>query len=233
MGLGAEYASVAETEDSGLFFQWWDGIKVQKYGEVRLFPALALTLADLGGKTYTKYPRSAVHRARLLEVLHRSLPPNVTVHLGVRVHSVENLPEGQKARIHYTSSQPTGTIPKLNGGAHLATTTEPKEETFDADIVVAADGIKSIIRSVLSLPSPPESGAAEGKPSNQRYTGTYCYRALVPMAKAQELDVPEEGILAIKPKMVFGPGRHLTIFPIEQGTVGCSFPCHGMVLMDE
>lgn len=39
------------------------------------------------------------------------------------------------------------------------------------------------------------------------------------MKKAQALDVPEEGILALKPKMVFGPGRHLTIFPIEQGTV--------------
>lgn len=153
-------------------------------------------------------------------MLHRSLPPSVTVHLGVRVHSVENLVKEQKARIRYTASQPTGSIPKLNGGASLTTTSSPPhEETFDADIVIGADGIKSVLRSVLSLPSPPEAGSAAGTPSQQRYTGTYCYRALVPMKKAQELDVPEEGILALKPKMVFGPGRHLTIFPIEQGTV--------------
>lgn len=161
-----------------------------------------------------------MHRARLLEVLHRSLLPSVTVHLGVRVHSVENLVEEQKARIRYTTSQPSGSIPKLNGGASLTTSASPPhEESFDADIVVGADGIKSVLRSVLSLPSPPEAGSAAGKPSQQRYTGTYCYRALVPMKKAQALDVPEEGILALKPKMVFGPGRHLTIFPIEQGTV--------------
>lgn len=36
MGLGEEYNSVAETEASGLFFQWWDGMKIQKYGEVSL-----------------------------------------------------------------------------------------------------------------------------------------------------------------------------------------------------
>mgnify|MGYP006876515804 CR=1 FL=1 len=34
MGLGDEYNSVAETDDSGLFFQWWDGIKVHMGGEV-------------------------------------------------------------------------------------------------------------------------------------------------------------------------------------------------------
>lgn len=155
----------------------------------------------------------------MLEVLHRSLPPNVTVHLGVRVRSVDNLSNERQARIHYTTAHPTGSIPKLNGGAHLTTSETPKHETFDADIVVAADGIKSVIRSVLALPSPPESGEGAGQPSRERYTGTYCYRALVPMSKARELDVPEEGILALKPKMVFGPGRHLTIFPIEQGTV--------------
>lgn len=37
MGLGEEYNSVAETEDSGLFFQWWDGINIRKYGEVRIY----------------------------------------------------------------------------------------------------------------------------------------------------------------------------------------------------
>ncbi|KAJ9124516.1 hypothetical protein QFC24_003307 [Naganishia onofrii] len=208
MGLGDEYNSVAETDDSGLFFQWWDGIKIHKSGE-----------------TYTKYPRSAVHRARLLEVLHKSLPPSVTVHLGVRVHSVKNLEKENKARISYTISKPPAATPAppLNSGAALETappgSTEPQESHFDADVVIGADGIKSVLRSSINVPAPTEAGNAAGKPAGQRYTGTYCYRALVPMTKAQELDEPERGILAQKPKMVFGPGRHLTIFPIEKGTV--------------
>ncbi|KAJ9112604.1 hypothetical protein QFC19_000624 [Naganishia cerealis] len=206
MGLGDEYNSVAETEDSGLFFQWWDGIKVNKYGE-----------------TYTKYPRSAVHRARLLEVLHKALPASVTVHLGVRVHMVKNLEQDKKARISYTKSKPPpgSALPNLGSGAALDATDnkEPLEEHFDADVVVGADGIKSVLRGIIHVPSPSEAGRAAGQPSSQRYTGTYCYRALVPMAKAQALDDPGKGIFAQKPKMVFGPGRHLTIFPIEQGTV--------------
>ncbi|GHJ86132.1 hypothetical protein NliqN6_2534 [Naganishia liquefaciens] len=204
MGLGDEYNSVAETDDSGLFFQWWDGIKVH-----------------MGGETYTKYPRSAVHRARLLEVLHGSLPSSVTVHLGVRVTGVKNLPAEGKARITYIASQPPpNSMPSLPAGAALAQTpVVPKEEHFDADVVVGADGIKSVIRGIMAVPAPSEAGNAAGKPASQRYTGTYCYRALIPMEKAMELDVPEQAIYAQKPKMVFGQGRHLTIFPIEKGKV--------------
>ncbi|KAJ9107633.1 hypothetical protein QFC21_001093 [Naganishia friedmannii] len=209
MGLGEEYNSVAETDDSGLFFQWWDGIKTRKSGE-----------------TYTKYPRSAVHRARLLEVLHKSLPGSVTVHLGVRVHSVLNLEKEGKARILYTISRPPVPAPQLNGGAALdtpapaAAAAELQEAHFDADVIIGADGIKSVLRSTLQPASPAEAGpTSAGKPATHRYTGTYCYRALVPMVKAEALDDPERGVEARKPKMVFGPGRHLTVFPIEKGTV--------------
>jgi salicylate hydroxylase len=222
MGLGEEYNSVAETDDSGLFFQWWDGLKVYKGGEVS--PSAqprSPILINPAIQTYTKYPRSAVHRARLLEVLHGSLPESVIVHLGVRVTGVKNLASEGKARITYTASQPPpGSTPTLPAGAALAQApTTPKEEHFDADVVVGADGIKSVLRSIIAVPAPPEAGKEAGKPAAQRYTGTYCYRALVPMEKAMELDVPEMGIYAQKPKMVFGNGRHLTIFPIEKGKV--------------
>lgn len=224
MGLGDEYNSVAETDDSGLFFQWWDGIKVHMGGEVSIRGMLLVAVLNWTPliQTYTKYPRSAVHRARLLEVLHRSLPASVTVHLGVRVTGVKNLPTEGKARITYTASQPPpGSTPALPAGAALAHAPAlPKEEHFDADVVVGADGIKSVLRGIMALPSPPEAGNTAGTPAVQRYTGTYCYRALIPMEKAMELDVPEQGIFAQKPKMVFGPGRHLTIFPIEKGKVG-------------
>lgn len=43
-----------------------------------------------------------------------------------------------------------------------------------------------------------------------------------------ELDVPELEIYAQKPKMVFGHGRHLTIFPIEKGKVS---PGNSLVLL--
>lgn len=188
--------------------------------------------SDPPGQTYTKYPRSAVHRARLLECLHDSLPETVTIHLGIQILGVSNVAETKKARVHFTArGVPKVDPPSVDGGAHIAngsqapnpaTTTVPKEEHFEADVVVGADGVKSLTRTLLELPAPEEAGDKAGNPSSFRYTGTYCYRALIPMDQALKVDPPnseEVGNTLHRPRMAFGPGRHFTIFPIEQHSV--------------
>lgn len=188
--------------------------------------------SDPPGQTYTKYPRSAVHRARLLECLHDSLPETVTIHLGIQILGVSNVAETKKARVHFTArGVPKVDPPSVDGGAHIANgsstptyTPTPKEEYFEADVVVGADGVKSLTRTLLELPSPPEAGSKADKPSGFRYTGTYCYRALIPMDQALKVDPPnseEVGNTLHRPRMAFGPGRHFTIFPIEQHSVCC------------
>jgi hypothetical protein len=165
-----------------------------------------------------------------LECLHDSLPETVTIHLGIQILGVSNVTESKKARVHFTArGVPKVDPPSVDGGAHIANgstpinTPTPKEEYFEADVVIGADGVKSLTRTLLELPSPPEAGSKADKPSGFRYTGTYCYRALVPMDQALKVDPPnseEVGNTLHRPRMAFGPGRHFTIFPIEQHSVG-------------
>jgi 2-polyprenyl-6-methoxyphenol hydroxylase-like FAD-dependent oxidoreductase len=144
------------------------------------------------------------------------MPPNVNVHFGCRVTSVENV--GNKARLTYTSRS------KATAGDDVVTT----NDSMDADVIVGADGVKSVIRTALELPSPPhaypslkqDDAPAALPPASYRYTGTYCYRGLIPMDLAKSIDVgTDEENTAAKPRMWFGPGKHILIFPIDQGTV--------------
>jgi salicylate hydroxylase len=114
----------------------------------------------------------------------------------------------------------------MTNGSQSRTDVTPVEEYFEADVVVGSDGVKSLTRSALELRSPREAGDRAGGPSCFRYTGTYCYRALIPMEEALKVDpVNSEriGNTLHRPRMAFGPGRHLTIFPIEQHKVSILF----------
>ena len=165
----------------------------------------------------------------MLEVLHDSLPESVTVHLGIRILGVSNVEETKKARVHFTAKGvPKPSPPSLEGGATVANGSQtpgvstPVEETFEADVVIGSDGVRSLTRTMLGLKSPQEAGNKAGTASNARYTGTYCYRALIPMDKALAVDPPNSeaiGNTLHRPRMAFGPGRHFTIFPIEQHSV--------------
>ncbi len=156
-------------------------------------------------QTHTKYPPSAVHRARLLEALLRAMPSNVTTHFSTRVNTVENI--DKKARVTYTRSRIEGSD---EGGA------------IDADVIVGADGIKSAVRTQLQLPSAehawPSLKGEKLPPATYRYTGSYCYRGLVPMDKATAIDTHPNNSMAVS-RMWFGQDSHILIFPIEKGTV--------------
>merc|ERR1712093_75068 len=81
--------------------------------------------------------------------------------------------------------------------------------TYDADILLAADGIKSAIRPQM---------LGDLMPSEQlrpRFTNTVAYRALVPMEEI----VAKVGEKVRKGTMFLGKDKHILIFPIQSGKV--------------
>ncbi len=71
-------------------------------------------------------------------------------------------------------------------------------ERLGADLVVAADGVRSAVRQWLF-------GADEAV-----YSGTAAYRALLPAGEVRDLELPEYGGW-------FGPGRHVVHYWVRRG----------------
>jgi salicylate hydroxylase len=117
-------------------------------------------------------PYLLLHRADLHRVLAAAVPPR-SVRLETRVVGVDQDAEG----------------------AHVTTA---DGERLGADLVVAADGIRSAARQWLF-------GADEAV-----FSGTAAYRALLPAAEVADLDLPE---LAVWP----GPGRHFVHYWVRRG----------------
>lgn len=114
-----------------------------------------------------------VHRADLLALLRSAVEPAV-LHLGARAVGVHQDDDGIRLQFADGSS-------------------------VDADVVIAADGIHSALRGVVTRPEPP------------RYSGVCAWRSLVPVEAAPEL--------ARRPVQTLwlGPQRHLVHYPVSGG----------------
>jgi salicylate hydroxylase len=117
-------------------------------------------------------PYYTVHRAHLHDGL-RSLVPAGRVHLGVRCTAVTQGTDG--ARLHTA------------GGA-----------TIEADLVVGADGIHSVVREQLAADRP-------------RYCGQSIYRGLVPADRVRYL------LAEPRVRLWFGPDQHCVCYPVSSG----------------
>ncbi|MGW1025614.1 FAD-dependent monooxygenase [Streptomyces sp. NPDC002577] len=114
-----------------------------------------------------------VHRADLLDAV-RSAVPAEWLRLGARCTAVEELPNGALLRFADGS-------------------------TVEADVVIGADGVHSVVRGLVSEPSPPED------------SGICAFRAIVPAEQAPDFARRRAQTLWI------GPGRHLVHYPISGG----------------
>ncbi|WP_145942503.1 FAD-dependent monooxygenase [Corynebacterium glyciniphilum] len=121
-------------------------------------------------------PQLTVHRASLLDAL-RTLLPDDVLHLGHRLDHVENLDDC--VRLHFSSGQPP----------------------VEADILVGADGIHSVVRDSLF-------GEQDAE-----YTGLVAYRTVVPGSR-----LPGVPNLDSFTKW-WGPDseRQLVTFPLNRG----------------
>ncbi|QFR01828.1 NAD(P)-binding protein [Streptomyces phaeolivaceus] len=116
-------------------------------------------------------PYLQVHRADLHEVLAAAVPPG-----SVRLNTV----------VVGIGQDDAGARVTTDGG-----------ETLEADLVVAADGVRSPARRRLF-------GADEAL-----YSGTAAYRALLPADEVAGLDLPEYGLW-------LGPGRHFVHYWVRR-----------------
>jgi salicylate hydroxylase len=113
------------------------------------------------------------HRADLLETL-KSLIPNGSLRLSARLLSLDA--DGGPATLRFADG-----------------------ETAEADVVIGADGIHSVIRGAIAEASPPV------------YSGLCAFRALVPAPEAPEFARrPAQSIW-------LGPGHHLVHYPVSAG----------------
>lgn len=117
-------------------------------------------------------PYYAVHRADLHSGLLWLVPPE-RVHLGARIVAVTQSSEA--ARLH------------LSDGTTVA-----------ADLVVGADGIRSIAREQIAADQP-------------RYSGQTIYRGLVPAQRVPFL------LTDPRVRLWFGPDQHVVCYPVSSG----------------
>lgn len=116
-----------------------------------------------------------VHRADVLDTVRGAVPPE-WVTLGLRAVGVEQV--GDHYRIDFS-----------DGSSH------------EADVVIAADGVHSVVRQQVAEPEDPAP------------SGIVAYRALVPAA-----DAPPEALQPVH-TLWLGPGHHFVHYPVSGGRI--------------
>jgi len=134
-----------------------------------------LSAEDLATKCERLYGERTytAHRADLLDAVRRAVPA-ASVRLGRRCVALERHDRG-------------GALTFEDG------------ERVEADVVIGADGIHSLVRAALTAPVPPA------------YSGLCAFRALVPAGQAPSF--------ARRPAQTLwvGPGHHLVHYPVSAG----------------
>lgn len=115
-----------------------------------------------------------MHRADILNALAAALPP-MSIHTGHRC-------------IGFSQNENAATLSFENG------------RTVEADVVIAADGIRSVLQPFVVEPSPPE------------YSGFRAYRGLIERDKLQSWRDQTHQVW-------MGHGKHFMVFPVRSGTL--------------
>lgn len=115
-----------------------------------------------------------MHRADLLFILADALPQGI-VRTGHRCRAVDQDEDG--VRVHFE-----------NG------------EHFDADLVIGADGIHSVLRGLVTEPTEPV------------YSGSVAYRGLLSSALLPDWPTRTS-------QLWMGEGKHFLVFPVRSGTL--------------
>jgi salicylate hydroxylase len=192
--LGAldELARRAVRLETGWEFRRWQD------GTVLSWENLDTACEELYGEhTY------AVHRADLLEVIRLAVPAGA-VRLGKRVTQVDGTAGG--AGTGSTAVAPTAGAGDASGRdagdpyrSGPVTLRFAGGESVEADIVIGADGIHSVVRRALAQAVPPT------------YSGLCAFRALVPAERAPEFARRPAHVLWL------GPDHHLVHYPVSAG----------------
>ncbi|KAI0756243.1 FAD/NAD(P)-binding domain-containing protein [Daedaleopsis nitida] len=131
----------------------------------------------------------SLHRAVFLDALVSLLDANST-HFNKRCVSITESPTGS----------PKPLVVHFQDGT-----------TFDADVVLGADGIKSSVRDVVL------AGTGQSTGKRLLYSNTIAYRGLIPYAKLREAGFKTD--LLERPVCLVGPSKHFILFNIKNGEI--------------
>ncbi|KAF7975798.1 hypothetical protein HWV62_8475 [Athelia sp. TMB] len=134
-----------------------------------------------------------MHRAHFQKAIIKNLPPTCTTHFGKRLVSYDD-PSSGPITLHFKD----GT-------------------TAECDVLVGADGIKSVVRAnmLANLAKEGKVSEAEALAPNPFWSGSVAYRGLIPK---ETLEAKFPGHRALKDDIIYcGKDKHLIIFPISRG----------------
>jgi salicylate hydroxylase len=130
----------------------------------------------------------AVHRADLLGALRRAVPDD-SIRLGKRCTGIDH--DGPRHTLRFADG-----------------------DSAQADVVIGADGIHSVVRAILTAPAAATLiASAAATPAPATYSGLCAFRALVPAELAPSF--------ARRPAhtLWLGPRHHLVHYPVSGGTL--------------
>ena len=151
------------------------GVRVETGWEFRRWDSAEVLLAQDMTICRSRYGEHAwlIHRADLLGMLLSAIDPAI-LHLGRRVVALRDA--GHAVILEFADGQ-----------------------TAQADLVIGADGIHSVVRAAVARSAPPRSA------------GVCAWRALLPVEQ-----VPALARLPVQ-TLWLGPGRHLVHYPVSAG----------------
>ncbi|KAI1666467.1 FAD/NAD-binding protein [Pyrenophora tritici-repentis] len=198
------------------WFEFRHGYRSSSDNEAFSDPGSTSTTAD--GLIY-EFPegymgQSSIHRARFINALLTLVPPE-RIKLGKRVQHVTADSEDDAEDEIVDAEESNG--PKLRNFEFVnenpaSRNRKPQIQFTDgtsttADVVVGCDGVKSRVRRFVVGSDHPEV--------EPRFTGKYCYRAIVDMDRLRALVGEERATNSV---MYLGHHGHVVTYPIEHGT---------------
>lgn len=156
---------------------------------------------EMGEKAQTRYgyPFSTFHRADLHTLLLNAVRrlPNVELHLNVKVSEIvdSSFPRRRESMAASVDSRLRGN----DGNLQQVTVETEAGDTFNADVLIGADGLRSRVRQHVLRDIPPRS------------TDHAAWRALLPIA-----DVPPE-LQLDQVTAWLAPDSHTIAYPVQQG----------------
>lgn len=186
VALRTRGAKVTLLEQAGAFREVGAGIQISPNG-ARVWQALGLDPVGLRAQAVTL--RNAAGGQVLQMDLPQSGPGFYLVHRADCVAALAEQAQGVAIRFNaqVVSVDVTAGRVTLSGG-----------ETLDADLVVGADGLHSVLRPALNSSAQPPF-----------FTGQVAWRALIPGSPQDRAET----------QVFMGPGRHLVTYPLRGGTL--------------
>ncbi|KAL1937333.1 hypothetical protein VTO73DRAFT_13846 [Trametes versicolor] len=158
------------------------------------------------GRAMVPNGSTTMHRADMVDVLVKHIPPSCTIHTSKRLLSYTSAAADANGTLVYT--------------LHFA-----DGSTAEADVIVGGDGIKSKVRAAM-YDFAHARDCAKGMKREEcercgratpKWTGTVGYRFLIPSERMREVNPEHHALKVTSPMSYSGKEKHIITYPISHG----------------